>query len=244
MSSALEVAPPLALSRYTWLTAEWRNLCLFTYAVDPARLERYLPPGLTLDMRDGKAFVSLVAFDFVNTRVLGVSWPGYRHFPEVNLRFYVKQGETRGVAFIREYVPSRLVAFLARALYNEPYQQAPMSSASRESEHAIEVEHVLHAGGRAQRLRILARRTESVPAEHSSVHFFKEHAIGFGCSRRGELLRYEVRHPIWTTYPVQDFHLDWEFGTVYGAQWADLSRQAPLSVVLAKGSAVRVSTRL
>ena len=136
MSSALELAPPLSLSRFTWLTAEWRHLCLFTYAVDPARLAPFIPPGCSLDLRDGQAFVSLVAFDFVNTRVLGVSWPGFRHFPEINLRFYVRHGDTRGVAFIREFVPSRWVAFLARALYNEPYQRAAMTSHVRESEHA------------------------------------------------------------------------------------------------------------
>ena len=244
MSSALELAPPLSLSRFTWLTAEWRHLCLFTYAVDPARLAPFIPPGCSLDLRDGQAFVSLVAFDFVNTRVLGVSWPGFRHFPEINLRFYVRHGDTRGVAFIREFVPSRWVAFLARALYNEPYQRAAMTSHVRESEHALDVEHVLEHGGRAQKLRVLARKSESMPSEHSTAHFFKEHSFGFGRSHRGELVRYEVRHPPWAVYAVQDFQLDWEFGTVYGSEWADLSRQQPVSVVLAKGSAVRVSARL
>jgi len=244
MSGAIEVAPPLALSRWAFLTAEWRHLCLFTYAVDPARLERHLPPGLELDTKDGKAFVSLVAFDFLHTRVLGVSWPGFRDFPEINLRFYVRQGETRGVAFIREYVPARLVALLARTLYNEPYRRARMASSLRESEHAIEVEHVLHVGGRAQRLRVLAHRTESVPGEHSTSHFFKEHSWGFGRSRQGALLRYEVRHPVWATYPVERFDLDWEFGAVYGPEWADLSQASPVSVILAKGSPIRVSPRL
>jgi uncharacterized protein YqjF (DUF2071 family) len=244
MSSALQAAPPLALSRFTWLTAEWRHLCLFTYAVEPERLLPFTPPGCSLDLRDGQAFVSLVAFDFAQTRVLGVSWPGFRFFPEINLRFYVRHGDTRGVAFIREYVPSRFVAFLARALYNEPYAPARMASNVRESEHAIEVEHVLYRENRAQKLRILARRHESMPAESSTAHFFKEHSLGFGRSRSGELVRYEVRHPPWSVYSVQDFQLDWEFGTVYGPAWADLSRQEPCSVVLAKGSPVRVSARL
>jgi uncharacterized protein YqjF (DUF2071 family) len=244
MSSALEIAPPLVLSRFTWLTAEWRHLCLVTYAVEPERLLPHLPPGLALDTRDGKAFVSLVAFDFQNTRVLGGSWPGYRNFPEINLRFYVRDGETRGVAFVREFVPSYLVAFLARALYNEPYQRARMESAVRESEHALEVEHLLRVGGRTQRLRVLARRQDSVPAETSTAHFFKEHTFGFGRTRAGGLVRYEVRHPIWATYPVENLHLDWEFGTVYGPEWADLSRRDPVSVILAKGSAVRVGARL
>jgi len=60
--------------------------------------------------------VSLVAFDVRDTRVRGVAWPGLRDFPEVNLRFYVREGDRRGVVFIRELVPSRAVALVARLL--------------------------------------------------------------------------------------------------------------------------------
>src|SRR3954469_19204610 len=114
-----------------FLTARWSNLCLFTYAVPRELLERRLPPGLELDRRDdleGEAFVSLVAFDFLDTRVLGVPWPGFRNFAELNLRFYVRHGEERGVVFVREFVPQRLVAWMARTLYQEPYQAAPLTA--------------------------------------------------------------------------------------------------------------------
>ncbi|KPV43387.1 hypothetical protein SE17_44325, partial [Kouleothrix aurantiaca] len=62
-----------------FLSARWSNLFLLTYAVPPELLEHRLAPGLTLDTRDGQAFVSLVAFDFLDTRVLGVPWPGFRN---------------------------------------------------------------------------------------------------------------------------------------------------------------------
>jgi hypothetical protein len=78
-----------------FLTARWSNLCLLTYAVPPSLLEPRLPRGLTLDLRAGDAFVSLVAFDFLDTRVLGIPWPGFRDFPEISLRFYVRRGDDR-----------------------------------------------------------------------------------------------------------------------------------------------------
>ena len=68
-----------------FLTARWQNLFLASYAVPPSLLEKRLPPGLALDLKDGSAFVSLVAFEFLDTRVLGVGWPGYRNFGELNL---------------------------------------------------------------------------------------------------------------------------------------------------------------
>ncbi|MFT3924132.1 MAG: DUF2071 domain-containing protein [Myxococcales bacterium] len=241
MSEALLVAPPLSQSRWSFLTAEWRHLCLVNYAVDPARLEPFLPPGLSLDVVDGEAFVSLVAFDFLHTRVLGVSWPGYRSFPEINLRFYVREGDRRGVCFIREFVPKRLVAWLARSLYNEPYAAVPMRSSVRLSDDVWHVEHVLQARGRTQRLALSARNVETIPAESSQAHFFKEHSWGYGRSRSGELTRYEVRHEVWAVYQLQRWQLDWEFGAVYGPDWADLARTEPRSVLLAKGSPIRVS---
>lgn len=70
----------------SFLTAEWRNLFLATYPVSPSLLARWLPPGLALDLRDGSAFVSLVAFEFLHTRVFGIPWPGYRNFAEARFR--------------------------------------------------------------------------------------------------------------------------------------------------------------
>src|SRR3954471_12270692 len=168
----------------SFLTARWSNLCLLTYAVPAGLLEARLPRGLALDLREGRAFVSLVAFDFLDTRVLGVRWPGYRNFPEINLRFYVRDGEERGVVFIREFVPRRLVAFLARAIYGEPYVAAPMTSRIMEDERRISIEHWLRFGGRENRVSVVASKPVSRPGVDSVEHFFKEHEWGFGTGRR------------------------------------------------------------
>src|SRR4051794_39928180 len=109
-----------------FLTARWCHLILANYPAPDDLLLPQLPPGVELDRRDGSAWCSLVGFQFLDTRVLGIGWPGYRTSPEWNLRFYVTQGDRRGVCFVREFVPRWLVATLARAIYNEPYRPAPM----------------------------------------------------------------------------------------------------------------------
>lgn len=226
-----------------FLTARWQHLVLLNYAVDPARLQPYLPEGLSLDLFDGQAHMSLVAFDFCDTRVLGIPWPGYRRFPEINLRFYVRQGDRRGVVFIREYVPKRLIAWIARGLYNEPYVYAPMSSAVSTLDDRLQVVHELRVGGHVNRLRVIADAQAERPAEESEAHFFKEHTWGYGRTRRGRLLTYEVRHPVWDTYPVRDVTLDWDFGAVYGPEWADYNTIEPRSVFLAHGSEIAVAPK-
>src|SRR5262245_866914 len=199
----------------SFLTARWENLFLATYAVPPSLLEKRLPPGLALDLRDGSAFVSLVAFEFLDTRVLGVGWPGYRNFAELNLRFYVRHGDERGVVFVREFVPQRLVAWVARWLYNEPYLATPITARKRESPRRVELAYRLHHTGREHRIEVTGRKPAHRPADDSLEHFFKEHHWGFGTTRGGRTLRYAVDHPVWDVYPIEAYRLEFGFGSVY-----------------------------
>jgi hypothetical protein len=231
---------PALPDRRAFLSARWERLCLVTYAVDPERLQPLLHPELQLDTQDGQAFLSLVAFDFLDTRVLGIPWPGYRNFPEINLRFYVRHGDQRGVVFIREYVPKRLIAWIARGLYNEPYRATPMRSTWTETADGAEVGHELDQGGRTHTLQMKLGKETGIPPEESAAHFFKEHSWGFGQSRGGKLLRYRVWHPFWETRPVESLDLDWDFGTVYGPEWADLAQTRPHHLAFALGSEIRV----
>jgi hypothetical protein len=80
----------------TFLTAEWRDLVLFSFETQPAMLEPYLPPGVELDDWRGRTFFSLIGFRFLESRLLGVAIPFHGNFPEVNLRFYVRRRTESG----------------------------------------------------------------------------------------------------------------------------------------------------
>jgi uncharacterized protein len=226
--------------RRPFLTARWANLVVISYVVDPKRLQADLPPGCVPDLRDGCAFVSLVAFDFLSTRVMGISWPWHRNFPEINLRFYVRHGDRRGVCFVREFVPKRLIATIARLLYNEPYLSARMTSLTRETPDTIEVKHDLTLAGLTNRICVIGNKPALRPDPDSVEHFFKEHSWGFGTGRRGRLISYRVDHPTWDIWPVRSFDIEWNWKDVYGPDWAFIADAKPYSVVLACGSDVRV----
>jgi hypothetical protein len=223
-----------------FLTACWKNVCLFTYAVPPEMLRPQLPLGLELDLRDGQAFVSVVAFQFLDTRVWGIGWPGCRNFGELNLRYYVRHGPDRGVVFLREFAPQRLVAWVANTLYHERYVAAPITHSIREDGDRVIAEYTLRFAGRIHSLAITGRKPAFLPAADSTEHFFKEHHRGFGADRTGRLLRYQVEHPVWHVYPVEhyDWNLDWS--SAYGAEWQCLEEAKPYSVVFAIGSNVAV----
>ena len=173
----------------------------------------------------------------------GVAWPGFRRFPEINLRFYVRQGNRRGVVFIREFVPQALVSWLARAIYNEPYLVAPIESGVTEEAAATVTTRHLRWLGRTHAIEVTGHKPAVRPQENSEEHFFKEHQWGFGRDRRGRTLYYEVRHPVWDVYPVRSWSVDFDWAQVYGPAWGFLSAAKPASVVLAAGSAVSVYPR-
>jgi hypothetical protein len=225
---------------WPFLRAVWANLFLATYEVPPELLRPRLPPGLELDTRDGRAFASLVPFQFVGTRVLGVGWPGYRDFPELNLRFYVRRGDERGVVFVREFVSSRLIAWLANTIYNEPYHVAPMRDRITDGPDRITAEYRIDFGGRTHTLRAVGAKPAVRPGPDSVEHFFKEHQWGYGTTRRGRLLRYEVWHPVWDVYPVVEHAIDVDWATLYGPEWAVMQDAKPTSLIFAAGSAVAV----
>ncbi len=203
----------------TFLTARWSDLLLVTYVVPADALAPHLHPALKPDLWGGVAHVSLVAFRFLDTRILGMPVPGYRSFPEVNLRTYVRHGSDRGVMFVRELVPSRVVAGVARLLYNEPYEAAHLTA------------------------RVDPGADGSVRAQFDwqfGAFLTKEHEWGFGRTRSGRLLRYRVRHPEWPVRAVVNVDIDVDFGALYGSAWAFLNAATPDSVIFAVGSAVVV----
>lgn len=224
----------------TFLSAEWRHLVLFNFAVPDDVLLPYLPSGCELDRYEDHAFVSLVGFQFLHTRVLGVRWPGFVNFPEINLRFYIRHQGRRGVCFIREYVPSRLVAGIAKLLYNEPYHAAAMMMDVVHRDGHVQAKYTLNDQNCKMNLRVTGQRDVILPHGTSLEHFFKEHDLGVGRDRRGRTVTYEVWHPVWNVFPVVDFAvmLDWE--KVYGKTFGFLQEQKPHSVCFAEGSEIRV----
>ena len=97
-----------------FLTAEWRHLAMLNFEIDPKVLQPLVPAGTELDDWQGRTFVSMVGFLFLNTRVFGMAIPWHRDFEEVNLRFYVRRkasdGWRRGVVFVKELVPRIAIA--------------------------------------------------------------------------------------------------------------------------------------
>jgi uncharacterized protein YqjF (DUF2071 family) len=228
------------MAQRKFLTAQWRNLILANYAIPEGLLRPLLPPGCELDRFQGECWGSLVGFQFLDTRVLGIGWPGFRNFPEWNLRFYVSHEGRRGVCFVREFVPQWTVATLARVIYNEPYRPARMTMDVDDRPDTVSAKYTVRWNGNVHSMRAVGTKPSAIPPSSSAEHWFKEQSWGFGTSRGGELIRYEVNHPEWEIYPVREFDADLDWGKLYGPEWASMNGSTPASIVFAVGSGVGV----
>lgn len=223
-----------------FLTAKWHDLVMANYEVAPELLEKRVPRGVSLDFHEGKCFVSLVGFMFLDTRVLGIPVPFHVNFEEVNLRFYVKRelaDETRrGVCFVKEIVPRYAIAKVADVLYGEPYECWKMSHTRAGSE----VSYSWEKDSCKNRVTVETGANLGVPPADSHGEFIIEHYWGY--TRRGGARtdEYKVEHPKWELFEVNYAEIDVDFGAVYGAEFEFLTDIEPFSIFMAKGSEIAV----
>lgn len=232
----------------TFLTAQWRHIVLLNYEVDPALLHHLVPKGTVLDMFNGRAFVSVVGFMFLNTKVLGMSIPFHVNFPEVNLRFYVrrKDGDTwnRGVVFVKEIVPRFAIATVARLLYNENYTSMPMHALFEIENDVLKndslVEYSWKHKGRWNAIRARITGQPYYPPPASEEHFIITHYWGYTTQRDGGTMEYHVEHPPWKVWHVSEVSLACDVAGFYGEEFRELLKGKPRSAFVADGSEIVV----
>jgi uncharacterized protein YqjF (DUF2071 family) len=195
-----------------------------------------------LDLFEGKAWLSLVGFEFKHTRIFGLKVPFHQSFEEVNLRFYVRRSSRRGVVFIRELVPKYAVAAIARFAFGENYSRVPMSHRveTRADGNVGEAEYAWGSGWDHCSMRIETEGACFLPADGSAGQFITEHYWGYAAQPGGGCLEYEVQHPRWSVWKAKSAGFAGNAAGLYGAELAQALSREPDSAFLAEGSPVTV----
>ncbi len=216
---------------------------MLNFAVDPAVVQPFVPRGTELDFHNGETFVSVVGFLFLDTRVLGFPIPHHRNFEEVNLRFYVRrqgpEGWRRGVVFVRELVPRRAIATVARVLYGEPYLTLPMRHAIDAKPAELSVSYEWRFGKTWETLALTALGPMQDLAPGSHEEFIVEHYWGYTARPRGTS-EYRVEHPPWRLQRADNWRFDANVTRIYGAQFVETLAAPPASAFIAEGSRIEV----
>lgn len=220
---------------------------MLNYEVEPSLLDRYVPPGTTLDSFQGRTYVSLVGFRFCRTKLLGrFPVPFHTDFDEVNLRLYVRRKEgtedRRGVVFIAEVVPRRAIAATARLLYGENYTYRPMKHriATQKLNMTAEYQYQWQVGGQWCRLSAQTVGRPTRPQEGSLEQFITEHYWGYSAQPTGGCIEYHVSHVPWQVWATTQAGFEGEASVLYGSELATVLQRRPDCAFVADGSPVLV----
>ncbi|MEO9052956.1 MAG: DUF2071 domain-containing protein [Ginsengibacter sp.] len=228
----------------TFLSARWENLIMANYEVKPEMLSAYLPHGVELDFYNNKTYVSLVGFMFIKTRLFNIPIPFLGTFEEINLRFYVKrvEGNTikRGVVFINETVPYRIVAWLANKLYKEHYIAIPTKNTIAITSLAKKIRYEWKINKEWNHIAVNGVNIKEPMLPGSIEEFIFEHYYGYTKINEQQSIEYKVNHPRWQIHNVIDYTIHCDFKSMYGNDFSFLSHHQPDSVILAEGSPVTV----
>ena len=228
----------------SFLTAEWNDLVLINYEIDPKILEKFVPIGTELDFFNDKCYVSLIGFMFENVKVLGIKVPFHTDFEEVNLRFYVRRFENgswkRGAVFIKEIVPKHAITIVANTLYKEHYETMKMRHARTADAVSKTFQYEWLKNGKWNSMVV---KTEKIPIDSavgSEAEFITEHYFGYTKYSNNKSIEYEVTHPKWQELQILDYTVDVDFESIYGKDFSFLQNLDPASAFLALGSKITI----
>lgn len=228
----------------SFLTAEWNDLAMFNYEINPEILKSYVPKGTELDLWNGKCYISLIGFMFENVKVLGIKVPFHVNFEEVNLRFYVKRFENgiwkRGVVFVKEIVPKHAITIVANTLYNEHYQTLKMRHARTQNETSKSFQYEWFKDAKWNSISMTTEKIAIPIEENSEVEFITEHYFGYTNYNKEKSIEYAVSHPRWEQLQVIESKIDVDFESIYGKNFKFLEDLKPTSEFLAIGSKITI----
>jgi uncharacterized protein YqjF (DUF2071 family) len=116
----------LAIPGEPFLFSHWRRAVFLHFETDAKILQREVP--FELDLHEGRAYVSLVAFHLEKMRMRldgkiseWLMKPVATH-ELLNIRVYVRHGNETGIYFLAEYLPNQISFRLGPPMYGLPYR--------------------------------------------------------------------------------------------------------------------------
>ncbi len=195
-----------ALPKSPWvMRMTWSELLFAHWPVDPKVLVPLLPPGLTLDIRDGLAWIGVMPFQMSNIAArCSPPLPMLSRFLELNVRTYVTHNGKPGVWFFSLDAANRLAVRVARATFNLPYMDAKMSLTENDRSLIDYQSQRTHRNEPSAKFAATYQPTgEPFFAQPATLeHWLTARYCLYSANRKGNLFRGEIDHAPWTLAPA------------------------------------------
>lgn len=220
------------LERGAVFCADWMQALLLHYAIPADVLQPYVP--FELDLRDGCAWVSLVAFEQQGLRPARPAKPAWlarglavlstplATHGFLNVRTYVREQGEPGIYFLSECIPNLLAVAIGPRLYGLPYRIGRLDyrlDAARGT-YACEIGLGLRRNGPRCRLeaRWDARGTFEAAPPGTRTEFLLERYTAY-TARKGVKRRFRIWHEPWPQTPCEISLSGRELPRITGPWW-------------------------
>jgi uncharacterized protein YqjF (DUF2071 family) len=210
MEHAMRQWPAPENSWFLWMA--WQDLCFLHWPVDPDLLRSHLPRQVSLDTREGTAWLGMSPFLTAELRPrLVPSIPLLSRFEELNVRTYVTVEDKPGIWFFSLEASSLVPVMSARAFLGLPYHYAEIKMESGREPVSFHCRRWDRTRPGVE-LKVEYRPTGPVhePEEGSLEHWLTERYCLYTI-QGGTLYRLEIDHAPW---PLQEAEAHIERNTI------------------------------
>lgn len=182
---------------------EWNDALFLHWRIAPELLQPLIPKGTSLDLIDGDAWISLVAFTMEKVRPRQLPpWSFVSTFHEVNIRVYVTANQKPGVYFLSLEGGKRQSVQTARFLSGMAYQFASIQRRTKTTAcHYTSI-------NRAKGCKLESTFHIGAPIQSKTpLDLFLTEKYCAYFEKKNQLFRYEIQHLPWNLYQVSLQHL-------------------------------------
>jgi uncharacterized protein YqjF (DUF2071 family) len=218
---------PWPMPEGPWImTQSWHDLLFAHWPVDARTLQEKVPPGLPVDVYEGRAWIGIVPFHITNLSPRGVpSIPFVSAFPELNVRTYVTLEDKPGVYFFSLDAGSSLAVAAARTIFHLPYFAATMDV--EVAANTVQYKSQRNTAMPIAQFEASYRPLGPVqpPVRGTLEHFLTERYCLYTVDDSFHAKRLQIHHPPW---PLQVAEADIRVNTMADAAGIRLPPMQPL----------------
>lgn len=195
----------LAVAGEPLFLADWERTVFIHYEAEPALLQRQIP--FQLDLYEGRAFVSIVAFTLLRMRPRVGGRVGEWLFRPIashgflNVRTYVQQAGEPGIFFLAEWLSNSLSVWLGPRTFGLPYRPGKLDYAHAQHGDEIRGTVISPEGRLSYEARIASAPFEPCEAG-SRDEFLLERYTAFTVRGRRRCL-FRVWHEPWRQTSIE-----------------------------------------
>jgi len=220
-----------------FLSSLWKNMVVLTWEIEPELLIEHVPHKIGIYTQNDKAYISLVAYQYENTKVKGVKMPFHVSFTEIDLRYYVKHQEQLGVGFIQHIVPRYCISLWAKRIFNENYITLPMDYSFQNTETSKVIHYKLWKDKRLFSIDVLANQ-DLVHTDWNEMNLVQ---FGIGMDKYGNTTKFQFeKNENFRSYTVIDYALNIDFAFLFGRKWGFLKDLQPVQITVLNDNKIRI----